>query len=77
MSLSEYIVRLQSLEAEHGHRHVVVRGYEGGYHSVKDPETFDLALDVNTDWYYGEHEKVYEGDDYSDKVIVPAICLGR
>ena len=64
---------------------VMVRGYEGGVNdmvivnSIEDntPAIQYVALDVNTEWYYGRHERV---DDMYDATssqyhIVKAIIL--
>ena len=58
---------------------VMVSGYEGGYDDASSitPAPIEIALEVNTQWYYGKHEKVEDID--RDKVkhyqIVKAIIL--
>lgn len=58
---------------------VMVSGYEGGYDDVSNitPVPIEIALEVNTEWYYGRHEKVQDID--RDKIkhyqIVKAIIL--
>ena len=39
---------------------VMVRGYEGGYNdiNVDTPTIQYMALNVNDEWYYGDHERV-------------------
>jgi hypothetical protein len=39
---------------------VMVRGYEGGVDDIVNitPDVIHVALDVNTEWYYGKHETV-------------------
>jgi len=39
---------------------VMVRGYEGGYNdiNVDSPTIQYMALNVNDEWYYGDHERV-------------------
>ena len=64
---------------------VMVRGYEGGVNAMvivngiedNTPAIQYVALDVNTEWYYGRHERV---DDMYDAAssqyhIVKAIIL--
>ena len=65
---------------------VMVRGYEGGVNDMvivngtdnnNTPAIQYVALDVNTEWYYGRHERV---DDMYDAAssqyhIVKAIIL--
>ena len=35
---------------------VMVNGYEGGFHDVGEATTINVALNINTEWYYGPHE---------------------
>ena len=67
---------------------VMTTGYEGGVNDMvigngmentnNTPAIINVALDVNTEWYYGRHERV--GDMYdatnSEYHIVRAIVLG-
>ena len=59
---------------------VMTRGYEGGVDDMvigngidnNTPAIIQIALDVNTAWYYGRHEKVdnmYEATDSNYKVV--------
>ena len=64
---------------------VMTNGYEGGYNDIvigngignNTPAIVNVALDVNTEWYYGAHERV--GDMYDaaniEYQIVKAIVL--
>ena len=58
---------------------VMVKGYEGGYNDVEgiNIDPIDIALDVNTEWYYGVHERaemlMYE--DREKYQILKAIIL--
>ena len=58
---------------------IMTSGYEGGYNdiSVRIPEPVAMALDVNTDWYYGAHEKLVDvcSEDIDKYTIVKAIVL--
>lgn len=56
MTVKELIEKLQSLDPE---LHVLVHGYEGGFHFADLPgEETIFCLDVNSEWYYGPHEKI-------------------
>jgi hypothetical protein len=58
---------------------VMTRGYEGGVDDMvigngidNTPAIIQIALDVNTAWYYGRHEKVdnmYEATNSNYKVV--------
>jgi len=64
---------------------VMVKGYEGGVDDMvigngidnNTPAIIQIALDVNTAWYYGRHERVDDMYDStsSDYHIVKAIIL--
>ena len=44
---------------------VVISGYEGGVHEPKSLNKHVVELNVNTSWYYGEHEiddRVFAGE---------------
>ena len=46
---------------------VVVAGYEGGVDEMDKFEMCDIELNVNTEWYYGKHEILAEGDKPTNK----------
>jgi len=65
---------------------VMVKGYEGGVDDIVignsidnniTPAIIHVALDVNTEWYYGKHERVDDMYDAtnSEYHIVKAIIL--
>lgn len=64
---------------------VMTKGYEGGVDDIiigngidnNTPAIIHVALDVNTAWYYGRHERVDDMYDStsSDYHIVKAIVL--
>jgi len=64
---------------------VMVSGYEGGVDDIvigngvdnNTPAIQHIALDVNTEWYYGKHERVDDIYDApsSNYQIVKAIIL--
>lgn len=63
MTVSELIEKLRELPQN---SMVVVNGYEGGVRTVKDAKPTVIAVDVNTEWYYGEHEIYHSDRDYPD-----------
>ena len=62
---------------------VMVKGFEGGYDDANitidnnTPAIHYIALNVNTEWYYGHHEKVQDimEQDLDKYQIVKAIIL--
>ena len=68
MTVRELIERLSKIEDQEVM--VMVRGYEGGYNDIVigngiediTPAIIHVALDVNTEWYYGKHERVDDID---------------
>jgi hypothetical protein len=79
MTVQELIKTLSTLDPN---LRVVTRGYKGGYDDVgwpidKDsPNVIDLALNINPEWYYGNHEMVSEDHQYSPETkIIKAIVL--
>ena len=83
MTVRELIKVLTQIEDQE--TRVMVGGYEGGYNDIvigngidnNIPAIVNVALDVNTEWYYGAHERV--GDMYDaaniEYQIVKAIIL--
>lgn len=57
MTVGELIEKLQDLDPN---LRVFTRGYEGGYDDVCVSEERSMALNVNTEWYYGKHDNVTE-----------------
>ena len=83
MTVRELIESLSKIEDKE--IRVMTRGYEGGVNDMvigngidnNTPAIIHVALDVNTEWYYGKHERV---DDMYDATsskyhIVKAIIL--
>ena len=56
---------------------VVIGGYEGGVDEIDKFEMCDIELNVNTEWYYGKHEVLSEGDKPTNKdsTIVKGVRL--
>jgi hypothetical protein len=78
MTVKELIQILSTIEDQDVR--VMTRGYEGGVDDMvigngidnNTPAIIQIALDVNTAWYYGRHEKVdnmYEATDSNYKVV--------
>lgn len=61
MKVKELIEQLKALDPE---LMVVRPGYEGGVTEVDHLNVILIALNVNEEWYYGEHEQI---DEYSHK----------
>jgi hypothetical protein len=56
MTIKELIEKLSTLDPD---LYVLCNGYEGGFHFVDSPgEETTFCLDVNSEWYYGPHEKI-------------------
>lgn len=74
MKVKELIEALSQLDPE---LMVVVAGYEGGVDEIDKFEMCDIELDVNTEWYYGKHEVLLEGDKPTNKdsTIVKGVRL--
>ena len=77
MTVRELIESLSKIEDQDVR--VMTRGYEGGVDDIDNntPAIIHVALDVNTAWYYGRHERVDDMYDStsSDYHIVRAIVL--
>jgi hypothetical protein len=63
MKVQELIDKLQAVDPE---LMVVRDGYEGGVTEVTYAEVEGIALQVNEEWYYGEHE-ILLADEKSNK----------
>ena len=53
MKIKDLIKELQKHDPE---MQVVRNGYEGGVEFVSRVLCYEVALDVNTEWWYGTHE---------------------
>ena len=79
MTVKELISILSQIEDQD--LRVVTMGYEGGYDDIEFPDniplTLDIALNVNPQWYYGNHERVSpQHHQYGDHVeVVKAILI--
>jgi len=61
MKVKDLIEQLKALDPE---LMVVRPGYEGGVTEVGHVTIITVALNVNEEWYYGEHEQI---DEFSHK----------
>ena len=74
MTVFELIERLKELDQE---AMVVVNGYEGGVSEVGYVSEQELALNVNSAWYYGNHELIsHSYGDMSEYKKINAVHLG-
>jgi hypothetical protein len=60
MTVKELIEHLETLDENAS---VFVRGYEGGYTEIGISDKQKFKLNVNTAWYYGQHEST-EDEEY-------------
>lgn len=59
MTVGELIRKLESHDPD---TRVVLNGYEGGIEDASSVSGIKLRLNVNTEWYYGKHEKDEDGE---------------
>ena len=76
MKVKELIELLSQMNPE---LMVVIGGYEGGVDEIDKFEMCDIELNVNTEWYYGKHEILAEGDKPTNKdsTIVRGVQLTK
>jgi inhibitor of KinA sporulation pathway (predicted exonuclease) len=55
MLVEELIAKLQEFDPK---LQVITSGYEGGVDDIECVSATKIALNVNTEWYYGKHENV-------------------
>jgi hypothetical protein len=54
----------------------MVSVYEGGVNDITTtPAIVSVALNANSEWWYGNHQEVTHHSIYTDKQIVNAIIL--
>ena len=75
MKVKELIAALQTMDPEHT---VVIPGYEGGVTELIGLNTVTIALNVHTEWYYGEHDVILhdDGRPYQEHEKAQAVLLG-
>ena len=59
MTVKQLIEKLEKLEPE---KMIVVPGYEGGFGELDEVGEIQLDLNVNKEWYYGDHEESKDGE---------------
>ena len=57
MKVKDLIEKLKELDPD---LMVVRAGYEGGVTEIDHLSIIEVALNVNEEWYYGEHEQIDE-----------------
>jgi hypothetical protein len=62
MKIKDLIKELQKHDPE---MQVIRNGYEGGVDFVAHVACYEVALDVNEEWWYGKHEIVHQELDIS------------
>jgi hypothetical protein len=73
MTVAELIEKLSTIEDQDAI--VMTSGYEGGFCDIENLnlKPVDMALNVNTEWYYGAHERVEDARGKYE--IVKAIII--
>ena len=72
MNIKELIEQLQGFDPE---LMVVRPGYEGGVTEVEYANEVLLALNVNAEWYYGEHDEVKSTTDWPNHKHAQGVLL--
>ena len=73
MTASELIKKLLKVDPD---TRIFTRGYEGGYTDAEISEVETYVLNINTSWYYGEHEVLREDEKVpKGKQTVKGVCL--
>ena len=76
MNVKQLIKKLQEYDPK---LPVISSGYEGGYLDIDTVLKQKIALNVNTEWYYGPHEAENNysiKDDLDKYTIVDAVFIG-
>ena len=76
MKVKELIETLSQLDPE---LMVAIIGYEGGVDEMDKYELCDVELNVNTEWYYGNHKILEKGEEpkNKDSTIVKGVLLTK
>ena len=74
MTVGELIAKLQAMPQD---ARVVVDGYEGGVDDAADPELVEVAVNVNSSTWLGDHEIVddWNRDRFETATRMPAVHL--
>ena len=77
MTVKQLIEQLSTIENQDAR--VITSGYEGGFCDIENLnlEPVDIALNVNDEWYYGNHERaeMLIHEDREKYQIVKAIII--
>ena len=75
MLVEELIVALKKFDPK---LRVITSGYEGGVDDIDAISATKIALNVNTEWYYGKHENVdnWGYRDLTQYTQVDAVYIG-
>jgi len=75
MTVAELIEKLSQIEDQEAR--VMIGGYEGGFDDIENLNLnlIDMALNVNDEWYYGNHEIAEDRYHLEKYQIVKAIVL--
>lgn len=72
MNVKQLIEALSTLDPE---LMVVRSGYEGGVTEVDYVSAVEVALNVNEEWYYGEHDVIHSPKEHPDAKRAKAVQL--
>ncbi len=77
MKVRELIQALSKIEDQDAI--VMTSGYEGGFCDIENLnlKPVDMALNVNTEWYYGAHERISDvyHEDREKYQVVKAVII--
>jgi hypothetical protein len=77
MKVRELIQALSKIEDQDAI--VMTSGYEGGFCDIENLNLrpVDMALNVNTEWYYGAHERINDvyHEDREKYQVVKAVII--
>lgn len=59
MTIKELIIKLRNYPEE---MRVIIEGYEGGFNDISSIKEKTIAVDVNKEWYLGQH--IDSDDEY-------------
>ena len=66
---------IKALKKVNPELNVVIKGYEGGVDDMRSMKGITIERDVNTAWYYGDHEQVEDSEVEDNKLEVNALLL--
>lgn len=72
MRVKELIEKLQALDPE---LMVVRDGYEGGVNEANYLDEVTVALHVNEEWYYGDHDVLHKADEHPNHERIKAVRI--